>query len=99
MRFQVPQFIEKESKLIGPLTLRQFLWFLLSGFLILVLQFFLSGTNLIIVAAILLLFSVAMAYGKLQGVSIPKYLWLAFLFFMSLKKYIYITPHEPPKLN
>ena len=30
MQFQVPQFTETETKLIGPFTLKQFLWLTLT---------------------------------------------------------------------
>ena len=53
MRFHVPQFIEKESKIIGPLTLRQFLWLLAGGGLLLILKLFLTGTPLIIAVLII----------------------------------------------
>ncbi|MBI2064943.1 MAG: PrgI family protein [Candidatus Yanofskybacteria bacterium] len=34
MKFQIPQFIETETKLIGPFTLKQFLWLASGGALI-----------------------------------------------------------------
>ena len=34
MKFQVPQFIATETKLIGPFTLKQFLWLASGGMLI-----------------------------------------------------------------
>ena len=34
MQFQVPQFIDIEDKIIGPLTIKQFLYFLVAGVII-----------------------------------------------------------------
>ena len=89
MRFHVPQFIEKESKLIGPLSLRQFLWFLAGGALFFILHFFVSGTWLIVSALVLAGVSGAFAYVKIDGVSLPIYTIRAINFALSSKKYLF----------
>ncbi|KKR10454.1 MAG: hypothetical protein UT37_C0001G0009 [Parcubacteria group bacterium GW2011_GWA2_39_18] len=38
-QYQVPQFIETEAKIIGPLTLKQFLWLAAAGAIIFILYF------------------------------------------------------------
>ena len=38
-QYQVPQFIETEAKIIGPLTLKQFLWLAAAGATIFILYF------------------------------------------------------------
>ncbi len=89
MRFHVPQFIEKESKLIGPLSLRQFLWFLAGGTVFIIVQFFVSGTWLIVSALVLAGLSAAFAYAKIDGVSLPIYTIRAINFALSSKKYLF----------
>lgn len=89
MRFQVPQFIEKESKVIGPLTIMQFLWFLGAGIVFIFLQFFLKGAPLIVAAIILAGLGAAMGFAKIDDVSLPRYLLRGFQFFMSEKKYTF----------
>lgn len=89
MRFHVPQFIEKESKLIGPLTLRQFLWFLGGGTVFIIAQFFLSGTTLLIATAFIAAGTASLAYLKIDDVPLPKYIGNAFIFLLSTKKYTY----------
>lgn len=42
MHYSVPQFIEVEDKIIGPLTMKQFLWLLLGGGVIFILYFLLK---------------------------------------------------------
>lgn len=89
MRFQVPQFIEKESKLIGPFTLRQFLWFVAGGVFFLIAQFFVGGVALIIAAVVIVALCAAMAYGTVNDVSLPRHLLLGFLFLLSNKKFVF----------
>ena len=42
MHYSVPQFIEVEDKIIGPLTMKQFLWLLVGGGIIFILYFLLK---------------------------------------------------------
>ena|SRR3989344_3268382 len=94
MRFHVPQFIEKESRLIGPLTLHQFLWFLGGAVLFMLVQFILTGTAVIIAFIIIALLSLAMAYGKINGVTVPRYTYMAVNFFISGKKFTFAKKDE-----
>jgi hypothetical protein len=68
MQFAVPQFTEVEDKLIGPLTLKQFLVILASGAVI---MFFYSifGINIFffIFAIPLGILGLALAFGKFNG--------------------------------
>ena len=81
-QFQVPQFIETETKIVGPLTLKQFLYIgvaaLTSFFLFFVLQLWLW----FIVSAILGTAAAALAFIKFNGRPLPailksmvSYLW------------------------
>jgi hypothetical protein len=67
MQFQVPQFIETEDKIVGPLTLKQFIYvaisFLISFFLLSRLEFWLW----IIIAAVLWGLSLSLAFYKPNG--------------------------------
>ena len=94
MRFHVPQLIEKESRLIGPLTLHQFLWFLGGAVLFMLVQFILTGTAVIIAFIIIALLSLAMAYGKINGVTVPRYTYMAVNFFISGKKFTFAKKDE-----
>ena len=42
MHYSVPQFIDVEDKIIGPLTMKQFLWLLVGGGIIFILYFLLK---------------------------------------------------------
>ncbi|MFH1461028.1 MAG: PrgI family protein [Patescibacteria group bacterium] len=50
MQFKVPQFIELEDKIVGPLTLKQFLFILAGVGLLFVLWFFLNLSAFILAA-------------------------------------------------
>lgn len=90
MRFQIPQFVETEVKIIGPFTLKQFIWlagggailFLLFSLFQLTFTFFALG----IPAAMLF---IAFAFFKINEISLLDYVsyWLAYVF--NSKKYVF----------
>jgi len=82
MNFQVPQFIEQEAKIVGFLTLKQFLYFagaaIISFFAFQIFNFFLWFMISTIAAGA----AIALAFVKINGQSMPKiltsalnYLW------------------------
>jgi len=66
MNFQVPQFIETEDKIIGPLTLRQFLYLAFGGGLSFLLFFFLNTALWILFAFIIATVSISFAFIKVN---------------------------------
>ena len=87
MRFQVPQFIETETKIIGPFTLKQFLFLAVGGVLIFILQYILSLTYLIIAGLPIAIISIALAFYKIDGVPLPQYISMALSFITGPKRY------------
>ena len=68
-QFVVPQFIEVEDKIFGPITTRQFLILLVTG-LILFIIFKLADTTLFIFLAVLIGgFAAVLAFAKINGQS------------------------------
>ncbi|PIW74767.1 MAG: hypothetical protein CO003_00945 [Candidatus Portnoybacteria bacterium CG_4_8_14_3_um_filter_44_15] len=67
MEFKVPQFIELEDKIVGPLTLKQFLFLGAGGILLFVLWFFLTLGAFIIALIPVAVLSVALAFYKPRG--------------------------------
>lgn len=65
MRFQVPQFIETETKIVGPFTLKQFLWVAGGGSIL-----FLMFMILPLIAFIVLSIPVAIIFGSLAFIKI-----------------------------
>jgi len=74
MQFNVPQFIEIEDKIIGPLTLKQFLYLGAGAGVLLFGWFFLKLSALILLAIPTLLFCAALAFVKINGRSFISFL-------------------------
>ena len=85
MQFQIPQYIEHEAKIVGPLTLRQFLYIGGAGGICLILYFSVSLPIFILSAIILMLFSFSLAFLKVGGRPLPTY-FKNFLFFLTKPK-------------
>lgn len=94
MRFQVPQFLETETKLIGPFTLIQFLWIAGGAVIIFLLNFILSGIYFIIPSVIVAGIALAFAYLKIEGMSLIVYLMNALSFTISSKRYLYTKKED-----
>ena len=83
MQFQVPQFIDIEDKIMGPLTLKQFLYLAAAGAFSFILFFMLQAWLWIALTVIMGLIAVAFAFIKYNGQPMPrvfasaiKFLWL-----------------------
>lgn len=82
MQFNVPQFIEVEDKIFGPLTLKQFLMFLGGGLVILFLWYLFSLWVVIVVAIPLVGFLAASVFIKINGRSFLTFFssWIKYFF-------------------
>jgi len=67
MQFKVPQFIDIEDQIIGPLTIKQFLYLVAGLILLAILWYFLRLAAFIIVAIPVVVFFGALAFYKYQG--------------------------------
>lgn len=98
MQFAVPQFTDVEDKLIGPLTLKQFLILLATGGVI---MFFYSvlGLNIFffVLALPLALFGLFLAFGRFNGRPIMNYVG-AFINYVS-KPQVRVFKREEVILN
>ncbi len=85
--FQVPQFIEEKAKIVGPLTLPQFIYIAIGGGVVFlsfkIFSFFLSVIIGMVVAAI----TIALAFVKINGQAMPKVATAAFLYFWTPRVY------------
>ncbi len=67
MQFQVPQYVDVEDKIVGPLTLKQF-FYIATGFLMIFVSFFVLATWLwFITSAIIAAASLSFALVKYNG--------------------------------
>lgn len=95
-RFQVPQFIETETKLIGPLTLKQFL-FVAGGFSMVAMEYILfSGMIFAILALLTLTFFGALAFVRIDGQPFINYLAYLLAYFLGSKQYLFKPKQNPP---
>jgi len=88
MRFQVPQYLDIEDKIIGPLTLKQFIYLLVGGGVIFLLYTILKFSVFILVAIPVGFFVILLAFYKIGN---QKFIYFvtSFLGFIS-KPNIYI---------
>lgn len=90
MRFQVPQFIEVEDKIFGPLTLKQFIYLAGGGGLSFVVYVFLGSVTLSIVPIILIMaISGALAFYKINNKPFVTVVEAAFKYYLGSKLYIW----------
>ncbi len=89
MQYQVPQFIEVESKIIGPLTLKQFLYLGVGGLLSFLLFWTLETWLWLIVTAIIGISAAALAFIKINGRPLPLLLKSAVIFVWQPKMYLW----------
>lgn len=89
MQFQVPQFIETEDKIIGPLTLKQFLYIAAAGGLSFICFFFLKTWLWLIITMILGTAGAALAFIKINGRPLPKVLIAALGYYWKPRLYLW----------
>ena len=92
MQFSVPQFIEFESKIVGPLTIRQFA-FIAGPVLVSFALFFVLILPLwILVATVLISFGVAFAFIKIAGRPLYMVALYALKYFWQPRLFLWRTP-------
>jgi hypothetical protein len=96
MRFQVPQFIEVEDKIFGPLTLKQFIYIAGGGGLSFLVYVFLDNITLAIVPIILIMaVSFAFAFYRVNNKSFVNIVEAAFKYYLGGKLYIWKKMDKP----
>lgn len=92
MRFTIPQFIEHEAKIVGPLTFKQFAFIGLAGAAVFLLYFSLAKTNFVLfllLAIVIILLAILLAFVRIGGRTLPVILANLFRFLIGPKKYIW----------
>ena len=96
-QYQVPQFIELEDRIIGPLTLKQFLYLAFAGALLFVFWFLFVFYIWIIIALPIAALAATFAFLKINDRPFV-YFFLAFVkYFTKPKLYIFSGPAEKEK--
>jgi len=92
MQFQVPQFIDIENKIVGPLTLRQFLYFAAAGGLSFLFFFIFASWLWLLISLILFSVAAAFAFIKYNGQPLVNIAFNALMF--SWKPRLYLWQRE-----
>ena len=95
MRFTVPQFIEHEAKIVGPLTFKQFIFIGMAGAVGFILYFTAPFYIFLIACLILGGGAVALAFLKIGGRDLPTVLGNSLKFLISPKMYIWRKKETP----
>lgn len=89
MRFQVPQFIEIEDKIVGPLTIKQFLYLAGGAGMSLIAYRFLPLIIAVMVIALIATLAMALAFFKYNNKPFVDLLEAGIQYYMGEKLYIW----------
>lgn len=92
MMFNVPQFIDVEDKIAGPLTWRQLLWMIGMGAALLTFFNIFDGALFVIIAIPTVLLFVAFAFYRPNGFPLTKFAYYMILFFFRPKVSVWERP-------
>lgn len=95
MKYQVPQFIEIEDKVIGPFTIKQFIYIVGGAGLSFVIYTFVPFYIAIVLIAIVGLLSFALAYYKINNKPFIDMMESAFQFYTKQNLYIWKKEDKP----
>lgn len=95
MEYQVPQFIEVEDKIIGPLTLKQFIYIAGASGLCVIFFFYLPIVAALLLAAPVVALAAALAFYRVNGKSFIEMLEAGFNYYTSAK--LFLWKHQEPK--
>ena len=96
MRYQVPQFIEIEDKIIGPLTIKQFVYLAGGAGMSFIIYTYLPFYLALLLIVIVIPLALALAFYKVNNKPFIDFLESAFLFYT--KQNLYIWKREEKKI-
>ena len=97
MQFTIPQFIEKEAKILGPLTFKQFAFFGVAVLISVVMYFILPFFLFLVICMGLMGGSFALIFYKKEGVPLYNIVWGSIMFKFKPKIYLWKKKGVPPK--
>src|SRR4051812_42835489 len=92
MRYQIPQFIEVEDKIFGPLTLKQFIYLAGGGGMCVIVFLFLNFWLAILVCIPIIALAISLAFFKINNKPLVFVIESAFKYLLNPK--LYIWRHE-----
>lgn len=97
MQHQVPQFIDVEDKIFGPLTAKQFFYILGGGAIIFIMYVFLQFWLVVILGAPVAAFFLSLAFLKINGIPFIKVVSNALRYSSSTRLYLWKKSLKQPK--
>jgi hypothetical protein len=97
MEYQVPQFIEVESKIVGPLTLKQFIYIAGAAGLCILFFAYLPIIFALLLSAAVAALAAALAFYKVNGKSFAEILEAGFNYYTGAK--LFLWKHQEPKIQ
>ncbi len=94
MQYQVPQFIETEDTILGPITIRQFIYICVGTGIILVSYLFLNTFAWIVLMAIIAPITATLAFAKYNGRPITRVLASMFGYLWKPRIYVWRRKEE-----
>ncbi len=88
-QYQVPQFIDVEDKVFGPLTIKQFLYIAAGAVVNVGIYNFFKAWVLFVLGIPVLIFVLALAFYKPNGIPFPKVVRSFFSYAMAKKLYLW----------
>ena len=98
MTYIVPQFIEREPKIFGPFSFKQFIYIAIAGGVSIFLYFVAPFPLFLIAALFLFGGAFSLAFFKLGGAPLPKVIKNFFVFSSRPKIYLWGKKAIPPKI-
>jgi hypothetical protein len=93
MQFQIPQFIETEDKIVGPFTMREFIYVGIAGGVSAMLYFTVQTGIWVIASVILFGGAIALAFVKVEGRPLFGVIGSAFDFYWKPQTYLWKPEH------
>jgi len=89
MIFNIPQFIDKEDKIVGPITAKQLGWMFGAGAILLVVWNLLDTTAFYMAAVPIVGITLAFAFYRPYNQSLASFIYFTFLFLFREKIYVW----------
>ena len=98
MQFQIPQFIDNETLLLGPLTVKQSMYIGGAIFGCLLIFFIFDGIIAWILSGLLIVIALAFSFLKIEGRSLLTVITNSLIFLKSSKLYIWEMKFSAPRI-
>jgi len=89
MQFKVPKFLEREARIVGPLSFSQTIYFAVAGMIIVLLYYLLPFSLFLVLGILIGGVAIGLVFVKIENVPLPQVFIQSFGYFFSPKIYIW----------